>query len=540
MSQMLFAQIDTISVEVYQSYRPELADAYKLSANPQMPQETQQKRPKLNYSVLNRKIPTTFSAPEIQPLKVKKERPPELDNFYLKAGFGNFTTPLLNVHYMNKANDDFEFGGNFSHISSRGNISVDTINFEKANFSNTDLNLFGKYFLASNTVYGGIDFSHLGRQLYGYNPEDTSFSEKELDRNYTRIKINGGIRSKENDLDNFNYDANFHYTNFSQNFTRTDPKENNFRFSANFFKKLNNHRFDIFTSYDFTSYAPNDTFSLNRNLLYINPKFTLILDKIYADIGFNSTLETIATNDSTKFHIFPNVKVSFLIDDKYFIAYAGVRGELQRTSFETLVERNPFLQTDALDIRNTAKKFEVFGGVKGSLGDKTNYNAEVAYNNSDNALFFQNNPIDPRQILPVYFDNTNIFDIKAEIEFQAKKKFNARLKANYRIFSNSDTLFQAWMQPKLTTNLALAYRPIEKLKFEANLFNYAGIDYLANDGTTQTLDPIFDISLGAEFQVSKQFSIFANVNNLTSVNYLRWFNYPSYGLNAIGGITLSL
>jgi outer membrane receptor protein involved in Fe transport len=49
------------------------------------------------------------------------------------------------------------------------------------------------------------------------------------------------------------------------------------------------------------------------------------------------------------------------------------------------------------------------------------------------------------------------------------------------------------------------------------------------------LPTIFDANIGAEYALKPNFRFFATVSNLTATNYQRWYNYPVYGLNFMGG-----
>ncbi|WP_341843524.1 hypothetical protein [Chitinophaga caseinilytica] len=47
-----------------------------------------------------------------------------------------------------------------------------------------------------------------------------------------------------------------------------------------------------------------------------------------------------------------------------------------------------------------------------------------------------------------------------------------------------------------------------------------------------------DLNAGAEYNVTKNFNLWFNVNNMFSSKYERWHGYPSYGLNVLGGVTV--
>ena len=58
-----------------------------------------------------------------------------------------------------------------------------------------------------------------------------------------------------------------------------------------------------------------------------------------------------------------------------------------------------------------------------------------------------------------------------------------------------------------------------------------------DDGEADNLNGLFDLSLGAEYQATENIGIFFQLNNLANNRRQRWANYPTYGINILGGIT---
>ena len=61
---------------------------------------------------------------------------------------------------------------------------------------------------------------------------------------------------------------------------------------------------------------------------------------------------------------------------------------------------------------------------------------------------------------------------------------------------------------------------------------------MATDETGQLvrLPGTVDINIGSTFKMSSSFFIFVSVNNVASIQHQRWYNYPGYGLNVVGGL----
>lgn len=51
-----------------------------------------------------------------------------------------------------------------------------------------------------------------------------------------------------------------------------------------------------------------------------------------------------------------------------------------------------------------------------------------------------------------------------------------------------------------------------------------------------SLDGFFDLSLYTDYTFLKRWTIFLNANNLAGNNYQKWANYPTQGLQILGGL----
>ena len=56
--------------------------------------------------------------------------------------------------------------------------------------------------------------------------------------------------------------------------------------------------------------------------------------------------------------------------------------------------------------------------------------------------------------------------------------------------------------------------------------------------TSNSIDAFYDISVGLDYRFKNKLSAFVQANNLLNNRYQRWYNYPVYGFNIIGGITM--
>jgi hypothetical protein len=51
-------------------------------------------------------------------------------------------------------------------------------------------------------------------------------------------------------------------------------------------------------------------------------------------------------------------------------------------------------------------------------------------------------------------------------------------------------------------------------------------------------DILFDLNVGASAQLTQNVGLFLDVNNILNNRRERWLNYPIFGINVLGGLTL--
>ena len=71
----------------------------------------------------------------------------------------------------------------------------------------------------------------------------------------------------------------------------------------------------------------------------------------------------------------------------------------------------------------------------------------------------------------------------------------------------------------------------------ADAFILSGSYYLQKGKSGKT-PGAFDMNVGVSYQISKNFGLWVNANNIFNSNYQRWHNYPALGSNLIGGLLI--
>ncbi len=529
--------INTDPIKVVKAYEPKLADAEKVTSKAEISPEAPEK-PTLKYGSLNRPLQISFNPTPLTPLKASLEALPTLDQSYLRAGLGNYSTPLLNLHYMSGRSNNLEYSFDVKHLSSKGAFKIDSTQYKSVNTGLNNVDAAGKYYFGKHAADAGFSYNRNVINFYGLNQDTFKVPTIDIQQRYSQIKFHAGIESFHTESGTVNYAAKINYYNLSDLLNQT---ESNFRIDGRAYGNYNGSKFELLTAFDYTSYnSPLDKSSLglinlNRTLLYINPRYTYTTDLLSLEGGLNTALESLPTGSN--FHVYPHIMAEYKIFEGMLTGFAGITGNLQRNAWNSIIQRNPFLNLN-LDIRNTNNQVRLLGGIKGAFDEQTNYIIQVDYRNSNNEIFYVNNLKDQTKIDLIY-DKVNVLNLSFDASHSLNNKLLAGLKFNYANYTMT-TLDQPWMTPTLTGKLDVKYTMQDKLIASAGIVSYNGVKYLKSDGTNHTLSGIVDLNLGLEYRYTNRISGFLTLNNLASTRYMRYYNYPSYGFNLIGGVTLGL
>lgn len=519
----------TDPISVVRSYEAVLADALKVNPVPQLP-TVQTDRKELIYTGINRMAPTAVVLAPLTPLRALPEPASNLGGGYARLGGGNYNTPLADVRFMSKRDPKFEYGIKAKHFSSSGNLKVDTNQFQHAALSDNVLGIHGKRYLNKVYLYSAFEYDRQVRHFYGLH-RPVEIPRDSVRQIFNRIAGNVGIKSHEVQADQVGYGANFSFFALSDRFNQ---RENNLRLDGELLIRNDEHRMTFDFAIDFTNFSNNAALNVNRTLVYFQPRYHRQGLKFAVNAGLNLAME--AQAGTSQFRIYPHLDFTYAINDIYMMAYGGITGNTERFSYNDLVRTNPFVGL-APDIRNLNNRFQIYGGLKGSIDEQTAYNVMLNYQRLNQAVFFLNDTSDISRLLPVYDSAANVFNIRAELSRKFGDRYAMHANIDWKNYGLSN-LAAPFMQPTLAMRLGGSYSLQSKLRFLAEGVVFNGVPYLDATGNSATLSGVFDLNLGAAYQYSNQIDVFVNLNNVASARYFRWFNYPTYGFNFLGGLVL--
>ncbi|MBI4929168.1 MAG: hypothetical protein HY841_00275 [Bacteroidetes bacterium] len=535
--EVLFAQKilkDTTFVIVKQ-FQPTIADAYKINDMPVV-KDSVPPAPQLNYAIHSKKVFTPFTVEPLKPAKMVGEPLTKLYQSLAKVGAGNY---LYGEGFFNNLRSkDISYGAHVKHLSWGG--TLDGYGF--SGFSDNQVELYGKKFFRKHTLNGNLDYNRNVIHYYNY---DTSFIKKLEDNDLIkqRYSIVGGnisLQSHYTDSVHANYLLKLKYYNLSDFYSTS---ENNIRAEGDFSGFYEKQLVQVPVIIDYY----NNKFSAdtsNSVLIGLSPYITSSGDKWSTRIGIGIAIEG-NQNDKSRFLFYPNIDFNYNVVENIIVPYAGFTGGLKKNSLKSLTDENPFLVPNP-SLKNTNTKWEMYGGLRGSITKNISYNTRTSYRKAEDMYFFVNDNSD--FILKGFnalYDDATIWNIHGELQFQYTEKIKLLAKSDYNKYTMTNEL-KPWHRPAMQFTLSANYSLKNKIIVNADVF-VTGKRFAkatSNNGNIIVIVPkelpsIIDANLSLEYRYSKKLSFFLNMNNLGFSRYYLWNNYPSQSFNFLAGVTMS-
>ena len=535
-------------IEVVRDYKPILADAVKIRQSPDLT-NNRKYLSKLNYSVFDRKLDINTGTHRLEIQQLPAMRPDILTNNYAKIGAGNFNTLLGEVYISNGEDQALQVGGFAKHLSQKGS------DYEGQNFSEQKIGLFGRSILDRITLNGEIGFNRYATRYYGFVPLQPELNTDPTKQHYNDLYLKGELNSNYEDNEELlSYSLKVDGYLFGNAFS---TKENSFALSANINKKVNAFNVGANVSGDFTSLKSNDL-SLGNHIARLNP-YIRFQGKNYK-LTLGATLVSEFGGEENRNNIFPTVDFDFALVPEYASIYAGVKGDVVKTSFRSLANENPFLTespfldttSNSLVVRNMLEKLHVFGGLKGNAGATFGYKVGVFYKQINDLPFYAIQPNSPSRYDIIYDrgEKNKVFGLEGDINVRVSEavSLGGNLLFNEYDLENEA---EAWYIPKLRLAANTRINISKKVYIDGELFfndamkaksyqQYAGVSGTdPNAPVTVSMPSFVDISAGLEYRATKQIGVYVRGNNLLNKGYERFLYYPRLGFNIIGGVNVS-
>ncbi len=484
----------------------------------------------IQYTFIDYTPQLTDIRTRLRVLKLKEDRLTAKPGSYLSLGFGNYFTPYLEGAINSGFSKTGNYGLKIYHLSSK-NGPVDK---ENSGDAHSGINLFGKYAGKKASISGDIGYKRDSYHFYGYEP-DIEVDRDSIKQTFNDINLGFNIKSADVD-DAIQYDFYGRFYNVSDKFTASE-------FGAKvgiYGRYLINETMQAKLGIDYLYASYKNPEQINRSLVRVYPSFVYSNSGLTIDVGVKVLSNNDTLNNENKTQVFPALKAAYELTDN-ISAYGSLDGDIDEVTYRGIVNENPYINSSA-PIAHTNKNLEIVLGVKGSLIQFLAFDAGIRSAIYKNLYFYVNDPNEFNKFNIIYDEgNTSLFQGFVSLSYFNNNRLGTTLGAKFSAY-NTDKISKAWHRPKVELDFSFWYNFFDKVKLSTDLFIVSGIksvDLRPTEPTSKTLDAAMDLNLKIDYMLSERYSVFVSVNNILNNNYQLYNLYPTRGLLAIVGLSVS-
>lgn len=272
-----------------------------------------------------------------------------------------------------------------------------------------------------------------------------------------------------------------------------------------------------------------DTLTRRLNNYLLKPYYRFNTSRLNISAGVN------IYNHNDEFQFLPDLKLSYALIGSQWQIEAGVVGQLSKNGYRQLISYNPYIQSRIDSLANSTVR-NYYLGIKG-ITRNIQYGIRGGFKNVEDLSLFQFIEEGPATgFFEVLFDDVSYPYLEAYGLIPWSRSTSVELFYNLNFFSPSREE-KAWHRPTFESYIKLNFDPQgQRWHTSAQIWLIGGISYQDSEGSARTIDPILDISLTGEYNVSKRFDAFLQIRNLPGNRWSRWINYPVFSANFLVGI----
>ena len=554
-----FGQHDE-QVTVEGKYRPKVNKVSKLQLTPETPQpsynfpssEVSPKEARQKFVLDLEKIaPTGYAA--------KNDKLVDPTQNFIMAGMGTRLSPLFLYKHNSMLTKTLGLGVGIKHNSSW----LDMKDYAPSSYMNNafDINLTTSRFDGFQ-IDGGAFYKNDMYHYYGLNLAEfpVTLTEAQIEeacprQTYNTVGGHLGLASTTTRVGELSHNARLDYfylfdREHNIDFGYTLGYANNFWGDKSHPQKLG---LDLGFQYDYCKGQESHLFVVDRIWFKATPFFEMGDEFYRLHLGVRLDGATKYTDEDAFLAVRPDLSGSLFVLNKKLEFYAGLNGGRQLLRFSDLVNDNPFVNPDinpSLCTQNVKLGFE--GGIRTNIAEVVDLHLGVRYRHTDNdplymqcpvTMFF---PIPEGFEIPIWnsyelvYDETQTVSVLANVRVKLRNSLTTDLGFAYNSCKPAVEEY-AWYRPTTEGKLKLTYDINDKLAVNTS-FLYQGGRYAKVFGSegyqAEKMKDVFDLSLGADYKINDQVTVFALLDNVANQKYQLYYNYPVTGIQFFAGVKL--
>ena len=527
-------------VTVTSPYEPSVSDASKISFQPHI-SDTSTHFQKQNYLIKPFPMQTGVSIKPIDAATVSGENAQKLYRNFLKGGLGTTSSPYFEYFGSSAANQNHLIAIHLKHLSSVGYIN----DLWFPGFSENLAEVSGKLF-TSGTVLSlsgaySRDVNHFYAPKLFKGTKLHEPSEDSIRQRFGLIKGSFELRSRSDEVDAFTYGLKIDAQQLTDLYKTT---ESNFHVagliqaSTSFFDFATHQYLGIDVDVD-QNMLKNTLGSKSASLVEVVPSYRFLFDEYQVKLGLKADFNT---DTVSHLNIYPVIDARVQLVPDRIILQGGISGGLNRSNYNTLRLVNPFINSLA-GVVTSNEKFNIYALLKGNIAQLVDFEARFDSKIIDNMPFFVNDTIKKsyQRRFNVITDNINMIKVSFFVRYNGDA-FHISVKGDWNKYSPNGELY-AWNCPQVEGQVEAGVALSKHLDLNTQIFTW-GDSFAKTWGVSNVVVPVLlkgatDLNFSLNYHPVSQFTVFLNLNNVLNKNYERWNLYPSYGFNAMAGVSFS-
>lgn len=519
-------------INVILKYEVKLIDAVKIESVPviEKPLPT---TPDYTYNIIPKQSQTEKIVNPIPPADLLKKDENNFPSSFVKLGYGNMKTPLAELYFNNKQDKQYSYGLQYRFLQTNSDQNKSFADF-------TDH--AAKGYLASYSTNGefGLEAAFKQNSYNYFGFVDTIKTEgKDLSRSIRNFEAKAYYNSTPASSGKIKHRTAFNFYNFQID----GAVENDYSLSSKIygnvsdFNDLENGVLSATVGLDYTTLQLPGQKALNRFFIQLDPRFEFKYDVLDLTVGFNSTV-FFNGNDTAK--LFPNLvlKANLPLIEKVANLYGGIDGRYRKQSLRSILQTNQF--TSAYNFTNAYENIRAYVGINGKVGSSIDASFEINYTDVSNMPLYVTQK-DSFNSFAMILDQGNILKFGGVLNYSFSEKARIGIAGNFYNYTFNNQA-QAWQLPNIEGKVNMRFNIKNKVYPHLDIIAMSqqkqrtGLDEKAYKSST--VNAYYDISTGIDFRFRPKLSLFVQANNVMASRYQRWYKYPVYGFNAVGGLTM--
>ena len=517
--------LKTDQINVIRAFEPEVNLVNKVNFPPNLPVIKTTSSPQVQKFVFEN-YPTTiqYTPEDLRPLRYHA---PEISNTslgYLKAGFGNYLTPVLDFSIANKNTEKYRTGLQLDFIYSKSKKPKFRQYYELG------LEGFGEYYLENTTIGAKARLDMNQYYLYGMEPAEADLtSKKDISRKYTNPQFGIYFFNHHGNKWNLNFAGNVDVDIVSTDF---DNKGANVKVDLKGYKEFLGDRYKLGVDLEVQhSKDQNTLIDSARTAVTIRPYGAIHKGIWSLEIG------PVLLMEKGGFHVLPSIHNQVKLAGDKLVMYNEWNSRFGYNNLATVYRENPFI-SDGLIYRNYRFQERTILGLRGALESGFSYDARFGQHVWSDMPLFVNDTNDFKQFVQVVEDNLSAWNGHIELKYTKPKMLELGAAFDYYAYK-TESEQAAWHMPEYKFRLSGTYLWKDKLTAGAEIETLGGIKVKNNLGDVEKLKTIVDINLHADYHILHNIAVFVELNNLLNNQHPRWNHYDLYGFHGIGGVKIT-